>query len=248
MNPKAARAILSRCLPESPEASSRSFRKALDVITRSEALRKDYEEQVALDHQARAILTDIVVPPSVAASLSDQAQAMSHRRFSLRDPAMISVCIGFFLLVAVLIWHFMGRAGVFPEDALAIAAEGAKLQNGQFEIVEQPAGSLEDWFLLKGFERFRIPQNFAHYQVAGARIFKFENHPVAILAVPENAMFFIIFDPASYDIHLAQNTWRTAEFDYKFAAAIREEEGMCFMVVIKGKQKDLAPLLSPPKA
>ena len=60
-------------------------------------------------------------------------------------------------------------------------------------------------------------------------------------------MFFLVFDPVPLGIEIhPEGSWRIAEFDYKFAAAIREEKGMCFMVVIKGTKKDLAQLIEKP--
>jgi len=246
MSPKSARQFLAIHLPEVPE--SRAVAKAREALAKSPALLAEYEAQVALDKTVGSILTGVDLPPEVVGDIGAQAVAISaarsRRRFNLRDPAMLAVAIGFLLLVAILAWHFFGRAGVFPEEALTIATEGAKLRAEQFEVVEDKAGALEDWFVLKGFDRFHVPAKFADYQVAGARIFKIENRQVAVLAVPEDHMFFLIFDPAPLGVEIRpEGSWRIAEFDYKFAAAIREEKGMCFMVVIKGTKKDLSRLI-----
>ena len=246
MSPKSARQFLAIQLPEptgSPEVS-----RARDVLAKSPALLEEYEAQVAVDKAVCSILAGMEIPPTVNSTLGEQAAAIStarsKRRFNPRDPAMVAVAIGFLLLVAVLAWHFLGRAGIFPEEALTIAAEGAKLRTEQFEVVEAKAGDLEDWFVLKGFDRFHVPEKFAGYQAAGARVFKIENHPVAVLAIPENFMFFLVFDPASLGIKIRpEGSWEFAEFDYKYAAALREDNGMCFMVVIKGTSKDLARLI-----
>ena len=246
MSPKSARQFLAICPPELPE--SREVTKAREALAKSPALLAEYEAQVALDKAVCSALTGLAVPQAVAGDLGEQAAAItaarSKRRFNPRDPAMLAVAIGFLLLVAVLAWHFFGRAGVFPEEALTIATEGAKLRAEQFEAVEDKAGDLEDWFVLKGFDRFHVPAKFANFDVVGARIFKMENRPVAVLAVPENHMFFLVFDPAPLGIQIhPEGSWMIAEFDYKFAAAIREDKGMCFMVVIKGSKKDLARLI-----
>jgi len=246
MNPKAARQFLAIQFPE--PSGSREISKARDALAKSPDLLEGYEAQIALDKAAVSVLAGVEIPPPAAGTLGEQAAAISAagsgRRFNPRDPAMLAVAIGFLLLVAVLAWHFLGRAGVFPEEALTIAAEGAKLRAEQFEVVEDKAGALEDWFVLKGFDRFHVPEKFAGYQAAGARVFKIENRPVAVLAIPENYMFFLVFDPAPLGIKIRpQGSWQFAEFDYKYAAAIREENGMCFMVVIKGTSKDLARLI-----
>ena len=246
MSPKSARQFLAIHPPEPPD--SREISRARDALAKSPALLEEYRAQVAVDKAARSVLAGVEIPPAALRDLGEKAAAAaaarSGRRFNPRDPAMLAVAIGFLLLVAVLAWHFLGRAGVFPEEALTIATEGAKLRTDQFELVEGKAGGLEDWFVLKGFDRFHVPEKFANYQAAGARVFKIENRPVAVLAVPENYMFFLVFDPAPFGINIhPEGSWQFTEFDYKFAAAIREEKGMCFMVVIRGDSKDLARLI-----
>lgn len=246
MNPKSARQFLAIQLPDPPD--SREISRARDALAKSPALLEEYEAQVAMDKATSSVLAAVEIPPAATGAFGEQLAAISAsrsgRRFNPRDPAMLAVAICLLLLVAVLAWHFLGRAGVFPEEALTIAAEGAKLRAEQFEVVEGKAGALEDWFILKGFDRFHVPEKFAGYQAAGARVFKIENRPVAVLAIPENYMFFLVFDPAPLGIKIRPaGSWQFAEFDYKYAAAIREESGMCFMVVIKGTSKDLARLI-----
>lgn len=248
MTSKAARALLvTRFFPK-PDSAPPQVRKALSAL--SPDMRREVESQASIDLRVSRVLEEITVPDEAVGVLAGQGQAIraAHSRghFSPRDPAMLSVLIGVLALGALLAWHFLGRAGEFPEEALTIAAEGVKLRGDQFEVVEEPVGELADWFLLKGFDRFRVPAQFAQYKTAGARIFKIENRPVAVLAVPENSMFFLVFDPALFGIRMAPgNEWRTAEFDHKYAAAIREDGGMCFLVVIQGAKKDLLSLLHP---
>lgn len=246
MTPKAARQFLAILPPDSPE--TRELERARGIVAKSPPLQAAYESQLALDTAARSALVNLEIPETLAGELSTLAveatAQRSKRRFNPRDPAMISVTIGFLLLVAVLTWHFLGRVGVFPEEALTIAAEGVRLRNDQFEVVDEKAGALEDWFVLKGFDRFHIPEKFAGHQAAGARIFKIENQPVAVLAIPENFMFFLIFDPVPFGITIPPGGgWQITEFDYKYAAAICEEKGMGFMIVIKGTPQDLARIV-----
>jgi len=246
MSPKSARQFLAIHLADT--APSRKAEQAREVLEKSPVLFAEYEAQVALDTAVRAVLADADVPQTVADDLGAHATAISiarsKRRFNPFDPAMLGVAVGFLLLVGVLAWHFLGRAGVFPEEALTIAAEGAKLRSEQFEVVKEKAGALEDWFVLKGFERFHVPAQFAGFHVLGVRIFKMEHQPVAVLAIPENSMFFLIFDPAPFGFEIRpEGTWQVTEFDYKYAAAVCEEKGMCFMVVIKGTSKDLARII-----
>lgn len=246
MSPKAALQVLATYPPDAGDSAEVS--RAREVVAKSEGLAAENAARVAFDLQAREPLVSLELPEAVAVRLRELAevagQQRAKRRFNPRDPAMISVALGFLLLVGILTWHFLGRAGVFPEEALTIAAEGAKLRTEQFEVVDEKAGALEDWFVLKGFERFHIPPRFADYEAAGARVFKIENQPVAVLAIPENFMFFMVFDavPLGIEIH-PEGSWQFADFNYKYAAAIHEEAGMCFMVVIQGTKADVEALV-----
>jgi hypothetical protein len=249
MSPKSARQFLAIHFPVL--RGSRQVDRALDALEKAPVLMAEFESQMALDKATGAALAAVEIPEPVLSDLGGRASEISaarnKRRFNPRDPAMLAVGIGFLLLIALLTWHFLGRVGVFPEEALTIAAEGARLRTEQFEVVEDKAGDLGDWFVLKGFDRFHVPAKFATFQAAGARIFKIENRPVAVLAIPENFMFFLIFDPAPLGIEIRpEGSWQLTEFDYKYAAAITEEKGMCFMVVIKGTSKELARLLAKP--
>ena len=246
MSPKSARQLLAVHFPGSTD--SREVTRALDVLGKAPVLLAEYEAQVALDKATGDILASVGIPEAVLNDLDARAATIStsrkKHRFNPRDPAMLAVGLGFILLIALLTWHFLGRAGVFPEEALTIAAEGAKIRAEQYEVVEDKAGNLEDWFVLRGFDRFHVPAKFANFEAAGARIFKIDNRPVAVLAIPENYMRFLIFDPAPLGIKIhPEGSWQFTEFDYKYAAAIREEKGMCFMVVINGTAKDLARLV-----
>lgn len=244
MTPRAARIFLS-----SQPADAGSLEKVLAAIQKSPDLLSDYERQLQTDQLVTETIGQLPIPPvcleGLAGIRADAAAAKAKVRFHPLDPAMLSVIVGFLLLVGLLTWHFLGRSGVFPEEALSIAVEGVKLRTDQFEIVTEEAGVLEDWFLMKGFERFSVPSQFAKYQTAGARIFKIEGQQVGVLAIPENFMFFMVFDPAPLGIEIhPEGSWRVAEFDYKYAAAIREQDGMCFMVVIRGTKADLEDLIA----
>ncbi|MDX2079737.1 MAG: hypothetical protein SFU53_03045 [Terrimicrobiaceae bacterium] len=245
MTPRAARQFLAAQHPDDFE-HGRDCRRALAALEKSPELKNDLERQIALDRHWAARLHAVPVPEPAAEQLhaSGRAAAAKRRRFSLGDPAILSALIGLVLLLGLLGWHLLGRAGAFPEEALTIAVDVVKLGPDQFEAVEDSAGALEDWFLLKGFEKFRIPPGFEKYEVAGARLSKVDNQPVAVLAVPENYMFFTVFDARPLGISLEpEGSWSFIEFDYRYAAAVREDKGVCFMVVIRGTRNQLEKIL-----
>lgn len=180
---------------------------------------------------------------ALAAMRASAAEQKARQRWNPRDPAFLSVVVGFLLLLALLTWNFLGRVGVFPEDALTIAEEVVKIGPDQFDAIEVPAADAADWFLLKGFEKFPVPAEFAGSKAAGARLATVDKLPVAVLIVPENLMYFVVFDPKPLGISIGSG-WRIAEFNLKYAAALREEGGMCFMVVVRGSKAQLEKILA----
>lgn len=236
MTPKAARIQLALTSPSdqaSPEAA-----RALEVVEEAPNLAADVERQFAADRAAAARLAEIIPSPASLEEIADirrlAREGKLRPRFNPRDPAMISVVLGFLLLVGLLTWNFVSRQSEFPDEARTIADEGIGMQEGQFEAVDFPASELADWFLLKGFDTFRIPPAFANFRAAGARLARIDKQPVAFIAVPERLAFFIVFDPTAFGIAIEpEGSWRVTELDGGYAAAITQEKGTCFMVVTR---------------
>jgi len=179
--------------------------------------------------------------------IEEAAETMARKHegphLSVRNPASLAVAFGFLLLVAVLVWHFLGQAGVFPEEAVKIATLGAKAGPDQFEPVEEKAGGLQDWFMLKGYDTFRVPPGFENFSVVGVRKFKVENEAVAQAAVLENTMYFYSFAAGPFGITISpEKSWRITEAD-RTVLAIREEGGICFLVAFRGTKKDMQHVL-----
>ena len=96
---------------------------------------------------------------------------------------------------------------------------------------------MQDWFTLKGFDNFRVPREFAQFDVVGVRIFTVDNEPVAQVAVPENFMYFYCFSAQPLGIKVVpEGSWRITESD-RSVLAIREENGLCFLVCVPRLEK-----------
>jgi hypothetical protein len=143
-----------------------------------------------------------------------------------------------------LVWLLLGRGGTFPNEALKIATTGAKATANQFDPVEEKAGALQDWFALKGFDNFQLPEEFAGFDVVGVRLFTVDNEPIAQVLVPQNTMYFYCFASQPFGIKLApEKSWRITEAD-RSVYAIREENGMCFLIAFRGSEQEMKTLLA----
>lgn len=242
MNVRNARRHLVCYVADPNVAPSPTVLKALKVANESASLRSEYEAQLEIDKKVRSTIKDIRIPEEVLNSLGARVAAIPTRRFNPRDPAMIAVLIGFLLLITVLTWNFLGRPAAFPSDALGIAEEVLTFDERPFEAVNLPVASLEDWFVLKGFDGFDVPPNLEKYKAEDAAILKIDNQPIAVVTVPDQYAQFIAFSSKPHEISISpKGSWRYLQLDTENALALREEDGMCFMVIRRG---DLAELKS----
>ena len=243
MTSRAARRFLAVHLEDPNEDPPAAMQKAVKALANSPDLMADYESQAALDRQARKLLAEAEIPEAVEHSLATAVAGLPSRKLHPRDPAILAAAIGFLLLVALLVWNFLGRPAVFPPDAAEIAEAVIEVDGEPFDPVGEPAGDVEDWFLMKGFDGFKVPEHLEAQVAESGGILKIQNHPVAVISVPRRDAHFIVFEAAPFGINLSEGEWRTSRIDDRHAAAIREQDGMCFMILRKGSLASVEDLL-----
>lgn len=246
MNPRAARRFLATHLEDANDETPASVRKAVKSLAGSPELLADYERQAALDRQARRILVDAEIPGAVEHSLATAVEALPARRLHPRDPAILAAGIGFLLLVALMVWNFLGRPAAFPPDAAEIAEAVIEGDGESFDPVGEPAGEVDDWFLMKGFEGFKVPEHLEAHLAESGGVLKIQNQPVAVVSVPRRDAHFIVFEAEPFGISIPEGEWRTARIDDRYAAAVRQKDGVCFMILRKGSLASVQDLLGAP--
>jgi hypothetical protein len=243
MNPRTARNLLSIHIEDPNESPTPAVQKALKAIERSPELKAELDGQAALDARARGILGAVEIPFEVEESLAAKVSALPAGRFNPRDPAIFAAAVGFLLLVLVLTWNFLGRPAAFPPDAVEIAERVLEIEDEPLDRVGEPAGEVEDWFVMKGFDGFKVPEHLAAHLAESGGILKIENQPVAVVTIPQRNARFIVFPAEPFGIDLPEGEWRTAPIDERYAAAIREEGGMCFMILRRGSLASVRDLI-----
>jgi hypothetical protein len=243
MNARAARKFLALHLEDANEHPSAQVQKAVKALSGSPDLLRDYERQAALDKQGRKIISEAVVPEQVEKSLADAVSALPSRRFHPRDPAILAAALGFLLLVVVLVWNFLGRPAAFPADAAQIAEAVIEIDDEPYEPVGEPAGELADWFLMKGFDNFEVPEHLAAHPAESGGLLQIQNQDVAVVTAPGLNARFVVFEAAPFGIDIPPGEWRTARIDPTHAAAIRQKGDICFMILRKGSLASVQDLL-----
>ena len=212
------------------------MQSALKALANEPDLQADYDEQSRIDSSLRSAFKDAEVPQEALTIFASQVEAIPKPHFNPRDPAIISVIIGFVLLVFVLTWNFLGRPAAFPSDGLEVAEAILEVDESTIQPVTVSAEELDDWFVLKGFDGFRTPSFLLRERVDSAGLTEFENQPVAIVGLPALRAQLVVFAAAPLDIVIPDGEWRTAQVNHDFAAAMTRDGDICFLVLVRGTE------------
>jgi hypothetical protein len=96
---------------------------------------------------------------------------------------------------------------------------------------------------MKGFDGFKVPEHLASNMAESGGILKIQNQPVAVVVVPGRDARFVVFEASLFGVNLPDGEWRTVRIDNLHAAAIRQQDGMCFMIVRRGSLASVQDLL-----
>jgi len=243
MRPATARRILT-CHVDDPNGDVPPvMQSALKALGKSPELQADYEKQSRIDANLRTVFKDAEVPDDALSGFASQVLAIPTRHFNPRDPAIISVIIGFVLLIIVLTWDFLGRPASFPPDGLEVAEAILEAENSAPQMVSVPAEELEDWFVLKGFDGFRTPACLLGGKVDSAAILEFEKQPLAVVGLPALKAQLAVFSAAPWNIVIPDGEWRTAQIDPEYAVALSREKDMCFLILFQGNEAGVRAIL-----
>lgn len=243
MKPAAARRILA-CHVDDPNVDvSPVMQSALKALKKSTDLQADYEKQSLTDSILRGAFKEAVVPEGALDNFASQVEAIPKPHFNPRDPAIISVIIGFVLLVFLLTWNFLGRPASFPSDGLEFAEAILEADESNIQPVAVPAEELDDWFVLKGFDGFRTPSSLVHEKVDSAGIIEFQKQQIAIVGLPSLKARLAAFSAAPLDIVIPDGEWRTVQVNKDYSAAISCEKGICLLLVFEGSEAGLKKIL-----
>ncbi len=165
---------------------------------------------------------------------------------AVKNPATIAVGAAFLILIAVVVWQVTGKVGVFPEEAIKIATEARRATQDSFSPMDAKLGTLPDWFAMQGFEGFQIPPGMENLNAVGVRTFSYDGAGIAQVAVlnGEKNLFLISFPAAPFDIrNLPSQAWQVSSAG-RNAYAIREENGMCFLITFAGTESEMKAFLA----
>src|SRR6266702_7390344 len=244
---------LTNCAPINEEKiRDRSMRAALFRARSS----SEFENQQSFDRALATLVRAIPIPPEAAEWFSSThliAPSKWAWKKTARNPAVLAIGIALVVIAGVFVFNFVGRLNDFPGSGTArkLLGTAGSTRSVLLDPVTGDAGTLSDLFFLKhGLEHYDVPAEFADFRTIGCRVFDDdEARRVAQIWVVEKRMQFFLFS-AERNVKtgavLKFQGWRYVHQE-GWVGAVTERNGVCFMVALRGREKDLAPYLAKAK-
>jgi hypothetical protein len=244
------RRALLNCAPISQDhLADRSMRTAVSRADGSD----EFVNQQNFDRAVAELVRLVPMPPESAEWFLDKqavrASKWTWRRIVL-NPAVLAISIALLVIAGVFTFQVLSRLNDFPGSATArkLLTVAGSTRSVMLDPVSSEAGTLSDLFFMKhGLEHYDVPEEFADFRTIGCRVFDDEeSRRIAQIWIAEKHMQFFLF-PAERDSKtgavLRFPGWRYVHQE-GWVGAVTEHNGVCFMTVIQGREKDLEPYLS----
>jgi hypothetical protein len=216
----------------------------------------EFENQQSFDRALATLVLAIPIPPETAEWFSDKDLISPSKwawKKAARNPVVLAIGIALAVIAGVFVFHFVGSLNDFPGSGTArkLLNIAGSTRSVILDPVNADAGTLSDLFFLKhGLEHYDVPAEFADFRTIGCRVFEDdESQRIAQIWVVEKRMQFFLF-PAERNVKtgavLKFHGWRYVHQE-GWVGAVTERNGACFMVALRGREKDLAPYLAKAK-
>jgi hypothetical protein len=242
--------LFVHCAPFNDEhIDDRGMRSAVHRVRKSD----EFEQQRNFDLAVAELVQAVPIPAEVTDWESKQTLIAPQKRTwknVAQNPVVLAIAIAVGVIAGIFVFRVVEHMNDFPggETARKLLATARSTQPSKFEPLQTDAGAVGDLFFMKHrLEHYDVPREFADIRTTGARVFDDdEGHRVAQVAVVEKHMQFLFF-PAAKDPKTGAprhfSGWRYVDFE-NWTGAVSESNGVCFMVAVRGTEKDLAPYIS----
>ena len=170
----------------------------------------------------------------------------------VRNPVVIAIAIALLVIGAVASYRLYENLHDFPgaDKARRLLNVAASNRSVLLDPLQTDAGALTDLFFMKHhLEHYDVPAEFAQFKTLGSRVFDDDEvRRVAQIWTKEKRMQFFLF-PAEPDKEGKITDfadWRFVELE-GWTGAVTQRNGVCFMAVIRGGEKDLRAYLDKKK-
>ena len=246
--------MLVHCAPITDErVDDRALRVALHRARKTEefALQQDFDKAAAALVYAIPIPNEITEWMPTETFVAPPRRDLRDRPASYRHGDVWSPFVSMREPLSVQDQHFVDCAGSGRRPATDGESGLAVVRVLEADSVKTDAGALGDFFFMKHrLAHYDVPPEFADLKTLGCRVFDDEEgQRVAQVWVVEKKMQFFLF-PAERDPKTGKarefSGWRHIDQE-RWAAVVKEQNGVCFMAALRGSDKDLAPYVSKKK-
>jgi hypothetical protein len=215
-----------------------------------------FGHQQAFDAAIAKLVRDIPVDEQLAEWFANENLIPVVRRGwkkIVRNPVVIAIASALLVIGAVTTYRVYEHLNDFPgaDKARRLLTVAASNRSVLLDIpLQTTAGALSDLFFMKHrLEHYDVPAEFADFKTLGTRVFDDDEvRRVAQIWAKEKRMQFFLF-PAEPDKEGKINDfsdWRFVELE-GWTGAVTQRNGVCFMAVIRGGEKDLRTYLEKKK-
>ena len=170
----------------------------------------------------------------------------------VRNPVVIAIAIALLVISGVVAYRVHEHLKDFPgaDKARRLLTVGASNRSVLLDPLQTEAGALTDLFFLKyRLEHYDVPAEFAAFKTLGARVFDDDEvRRVAQIWIKEKRMQFFLFpaEPDKAGKIVDFSDWRFVELE-GWTGAVTQRNGVCFMAMLRGTEKELKPYLEKKK-
>ena len=248
--------LLLGCAPitEKP-GMDRAMRVAINRIRHSKKA-ATFGHQQAFDKALAKLVRNIPVDEQLAEWFVKENLVPVIRRGwkkIIRNPVVIAIGIAALVIGGVAAYRVYEKLHDFPgaDKARRLLSVAASNRSVLLDPLQTDAGALSDLFFMKHqLEHYDVPAEFAQFKTLGSRVFDDDEvRRVAQIRVKEKRMQFFLF-PAEPDKEGKINDfsdWRFVELE-GWTGVVTQRNGVCFMAVIRGGEKDLRAYLEKKNA
>ena len=245
--------MLIHCAPIGEErVDDRALRTAIHHAKKTETfvVQQDFDKALSVLVQATPIPKEITDWIPTETFIMPKRQPW--KRYA-QNPAFLATGIAVLVIAIVGIFQLIDRLNRFPGEPTArrLLTTANSNKSMMLDPVKTDAGALGDFLFMKHrLAHYEVPEEFADLKTLGCRVFDDEEgQRVAQVWVVEKKMQFFMF-PAERDPKTGKakefSGWRSIEQE-RWAGAVKEQNGVCFMAAVRGTEKDLAPYISKKK-
>jgi hypothetical protein len=249
---------LIQCAPiAEPERRDRAMVSALKRARARPQRASALSAQRAFDEAVANFVRATPISPEIAQWFANETLMTPAKRDwkkTARHPAILAIGLAVAVMATIFVITFMERLQDFPgaETARKLLLVASATRRSQLEALNTDAINLGDYFFMKyQMEHFDIPMEFADFRATGARVFDDDDgHRVAQVGLAESRMQFFLFaaEPKADGTRPATITsdWRYVENE-GWSGAVKEINGVYFMMAMRGNKEDIVPYLAQRK-